>query len=330
MIIYIKLLLKNIYMYKIKQEYPDFIVKENIKLNLDSNGDYGQFLLRKIGLDTKEVINKLRVVLKTSKISYAGLKDKNAETYQYISIYKPDIGKIAKINFDRFELKLVGYGNNPIFLGQLDNNTFIITIRNLDYEHKNINFIENYFDEQRFSKNNVSIGRFILKKEYKSALNILGLDGDLNELKKLSRDKLRFYINAYQSYLWNSVVANLLEKNKNNRLKYSLGELVFLKNKIKNFKVPMLNFDTEFNSKSIEESYNKIMKIEGITKDSFLIREIPELINESVDRDVFIDVKIKSSFMDDELNKGKFKQILEFKLPKGGYATIVIKKMFSF
>ena len=114
-------------MYKIKQEYPDFIVKENIKLNLDSNGDYGQFLLRKIGLDTKEVINKLRVVLKTSKISYAGLKDKNAETYQYISIYKPDIGKIAKINFDRFELKLVGYGNNPIFLGQLDNNTFIIT-----------------------------------------------------------------------------------------------------------------------------------------------------------------------------------------------------------
>ena len=319
-------------MFRIKCEYNDFIVKENIDLELKEFGDFGYFLVRKINLNTKEAIRTLANVfgIKINRISYSGLKDKHAETYQYISIFKPDINKSERIKFDNFDLKFVGLGNKPIFLGQLDSNTFIITVRNLDHEYKKINFIENYFDEQRFSKNNVNIGRFILKKDYKSALNILGLNGNLNELKKLRKDKLRFYINSYQSYLWNFVVANLLEKNKNNKLKYSLGELVFLKDKIKNFKVPILNFDTEFNSKSIEEAYNKIMKIEGISKDSFLIRDVPELINESVDRDVFIDVKIKSSFMDDELNKGKFKQILEFKLPKGGYATIVIKKMFSF
>ena len=134
--------------FRIKCEYNDFIVKENIDLELKEFGDFGYFLVRKINLNTKEAIRTLANVfgIKINRISYSGLKDKHAETYQYISIYKPDIGKIAKINFDRFELKLVGYGNNPIFLGQLDNNTFIITVRNLDYEHKNINFIEVWGD----------------------------------------------------------------------------------------------------------------------------------------------------------------------------------------
>lgn len=316
-------------MYTLKTNFSDFVVKENIDLELKEFGDFGYFLLRKINLNTKEAIEILANLLgiKINRISYAGLKDKNAETYQYISVYKPNIHKINNLN--NINVEFIGYGTKPISLGQLNFNEFKITVRNLDYKYKAIKFFENYFDEQRFSKNNVNIGRFILKKDYKSALNILGLNGDLNELKKLSKDKLRFYINSYQSYLWNFVVANLLEKNKNNRLKYSLGEFVFLKDKIKNFKVPILNFDTEFNSKSIEEAYNKIIKIEGISKDSFLIREIPELINESVDRDVFVDVKIKSSFIEDEINNGKFKQILEFKLQKGSYATIVIKKMFT-
>ena len=155
------------------------------------------------------------------------------------------------------------------------------------------------------------------------------MKGNLNELKKLRKDKLRFYINSYQSYLWNFVVAKILSNNKDTfKLKYSLGEFTFLKNKVKNFSVPILNFDTEFNTKSIEEAYNKVIETEGISKDSFLIRQIPELINESVERDVFVNVKIESRFNEDDLNKEKFKQIIEFTLPKGSYGTILIKKMF--
>lgn len=317
-------------MYTVKANFSDFIVKENIDLELKEFGDFGYFLLKKVNLNTKEAIEILANFLgiKISRISYAGLKDKNALTSQYISIYKPDINMIKNLNLNKIKIEFIGYGTKPISLGQLSFNEFKIAVRNLDCKYKEIKFFENYFDEQRFSKNNVNIGRFILKKDHKRALSILGLNGDLNELKKLSKDKLRFYINSYQSYLWNFVVTNLLEKNKNYKLKYSLGEFVFLKDKIKNFKVPMLNFDTKFGS-GIKLVYERIMKEEGISKDSFLIREFPELINESVDRDVFIDVKIVSSFMEDELNKGKFKQILEFSLPKGSYATMVIKKMFA-
>jgi|SRR3989344_950561 len=321
-------------MYNIKLRIKDFVVKEVLDFNSIGDGDYGYFILNKIGLNTIDAISLLSRYLKTNRknIGYAGLKDKNAETYQYISIFKPDLNKISKLQLENMSLEFVGYGKDPISIGCLEGNDFIITVRNLDCKYKKIKFFENYFDEQRFSSHNVEIGRNIVKRNYQIVSNLLKLDSsDVNSIKKHDKNILKFYINAYQSYLWNRVVAELLRKNKDySEVDYSLGKFVFLKNKIKNFKVPLLNFDTEFNNKLIEEVYNNIMKIEGISKGSFLIREVPELINEGVERDVFVDVKIKSSFMEDELDKGKFKQILEFKLPKGSYATLLVKKMFSF
>jgi len=319
-------------MYKIKQISSDFIVKENIELELKELGYFGYFLLKKVNLTTKEAIENLANFLgiKINRISYSGLKDKNAETFQYISIYKPYLNKINKINPNNFEVKFAGMGNKPIFLGQLESNDFIITVRDLDHKYKKINFVENYFDEQRFSRNNVEIGRYMVKKEYGKVMKLLGFkESGLNQVNRLDKNKLKFYINSYQSYLWNSAVAKILSNNKDTfKLKYSLGEFTFLKNKVKNFSVPILNFDTEFNTKSIEEAYNKVIETEGISKDSFLIRQIPELINESVERDVFVNVKIESRFNEDDLNKEKFKQIIEFTLPKGSYGTILIKKMF--
>ena len=315
-------------MYKIKCLYEDFLVRENIELNF-TTGDYYYFLIEKKGLGTLDTIKLISQKLKLdlTRFGYAGLKDKNALTSQYISIFKPDMIILDKIDLKNLTLKFIGLGNKPISKGTLLGNDFVITVRNLDNEHKKISFIENYFDEQRFSSNNVDVGRNIVKRNYNQIFEFLNID-NFNSLKKNDHSMLRFYVNSYQSYLWNCVVADLLRKEKGYfEVDYSLGKFVFLNRKIKNFKVPLLNFDSKFES-GVKLVYERIMKEEGISKDSFLIREFPELINETDYRDVVVDVSIKSRFENDELNKGKFKQILEFSLPKGSYATIVIKKMF--
>jgi len=72
------------------------------------------------------------------------------------------------------------------------------------------------------------------------------------------------------------------------------------------------------------------MKEEKITKEDFLIREIPEISSEGNERDLIAEVKdLNVIYGDDELNKGKMKGIISFNLPPGCYGTIVVKKMFN-
>jgi tRNA pseudouridine13 synthase len=71
------------------------------------------------------------------------------------------------------------------------------------------------------------------------------------------------------------------------------------------------------------------MKGEKLKQEDFIMRKIPELSSEGNSRSMFVEVKdFKVSYSKDELNKGKLKAVLDFKLPPGSYATMVVKKMF--
>ena len=67
-----------------------------------------------------------------------------------------------------------------------------------------------------------------------------------------------------------------------------------------------------------------------IKLDDFIIRQFPYLIEETVYRDVFVKIKDFKilNYEKDELNPEKFKEKISFFLPKGSYATMVIKQMF--
>src|SRR3989338_3072177 len=120
--------------------------------------------------------------------------------YGYFILNKIDLNKISKLQLENMSLEFVGYGKDPISIGCLEGNDFIITVRNLDCKYKKIKFFENYFDEQRFSSHNVEIGRNIVKRNYQIVSNLLKLDSsDVNSIKKHDKNILKFYINAYQS-----------------------------------------------------------------------------------------------------------------------------------
>ncbi len=283
---------------KLKQIPEDFIVKEIINLKLEP-GKYLYYKLTKKNWNTLDIIKELSSRLKTKDIGFAGNKDRNALTTQYISTPKKIDFKIKDTEFE-----FLGTGKDRIYLGSLEGNEFIITIRDLEKKLSAPKEMINYFGEQRFSTKNALVGRLLIKKQFKEASSELNLTSENNDfvksLRSLGLKELRFYIHAYQSELWNK----LAEKSKKKIL-------------------PLIGFLTE------GKDYDSILKQEGITKKDFILRSIPELSSEGSERERVIKIKKFKTleFTDDELNADKYKQIISFTLPKGSYATVVIKNL---
>ncbi|MBI2148390.1 tRNA pseudouridine(13) synthase TruD [Candidatus Woesearchaeota archaeon] len=322
---------------KTKQIPEDFIVEEKIELKLKKEKlDYSIWKLTKKGWESFKIIQAIAKSLRTNPkfVGFAGNKDRNAVTTQYISIYKIPKSKIEKININEVKLEFVGYSKNRINLGDLIGNNFKIVVRELNNKTnlpKNLH-LENYFDEQRFGnkQNTHFVGKSLLKRNFKEVCELLNLKVENNnyvgEIKKQQRRLLRFYISSYQSYLWNKTLNEILKEKKHNKFKSSIGEFLFTTSKIKNFKIPIANFDTDKN-----DVLDKIMNEEGIKRGDFIVREIPELITQGVNRDAFVNVEnIKYKWAKEELNKDKLKLELSFFLPKGSYATMLVKKLSTY
>lgn len=317
--------------YKIKQLPEDFVVEEISGLEPSNYGSFTYFLLIKRDYTTENAIQKLSRYfnIKRKFFGYAGNKDKKAITKQLCSVK----GKIKDLELKSLKIRVVGKGDNPISLGDLNCNRFEIVVRNIERLPKKIDIILNLFDKQRFGikNNNHLIGKLILKKDFRRAVEFI-IEGEKkgNVLKHLSnhpndyvgglrlipKKVLIMYIHAYQSYVWNRCVRDYVKSIK--KLDYSM-------------EFPIVGFGTELKEDNIGRVIKGILKKDGISLKDFIVREIPELSSEGYSRKVFIEVKdLKiGNLENDGLNKGKKKVRVCFSLPKGSYATIVIKEMFS-
>jgi len=318
-------------MYKIKQIPEDFIVKEVNEVKLDNKGKYSYFLLKKKSYNTLRAVQLISEKTNIKNIGFAGNKDKNAITEQIISIYNGN-KNIEKLNLKDIELKYLGKGNEEMYIGNLKRNEFIITIRNL--EKKEIDKIQdkdvlipNYFGEQRFSNKNYQIGKEIIKKDFKKAVElVIETNPDcVLEIKEHLKAKehdfigalriiplklLKLYVHAYQSFIFNKTLDQFIDK------------------KIEN--IPIVGFGTELDDSKSSKIITKLLEKEKITLRDFIIRQIPDLSSEGSERKTFVkinDFKIIEK-KKDELNKGKEKVTVSFSLPKGSYATVFIDYLF--
>lgn len=315
-------------MYKIKQIPEDFMVWEIPKYDIDDNGEYAYFWLRKKNLNTVDAIKKIAFKLKIpiKNVGFAGNKDKNAVTEQVISIRGIKKERIEGVNFPGMEITYIGQGIKPISLGDLEGNRFRITVRDLKdkYFVKSLNKIPNFFGEQRFSKNNIGIGKALVLKNFKKAVDLIDLryvkeylDDNLGDyvgaLRQIPLKLRRLYIHSYQSFLWNKSIEE------------------FLKTKpFKNEKIPLIGFGIELENNKVSSIIRKIMSKEGIVQRDFVISQIPELSSEGAVRDLFIkpgNLKVIKGM--DEINKERQKAVVCFTLPKGSYATVVISYLFE-
>lgn len=331
-------------MHQIKQIPADFIVKEISDVKTEVNGQYAYYNLTKINYTT---ISALQVLSKKFGIplknfGFAGNKDKNAVTEQKISIFRGS-KNFENLKLSSIGLKYLGNGKEPISLGDLKGNEFTITIRNLDgnnikkissLANKKIR-IPNLFGQQRFSKNNHLVGKSIIKKDFKKAVDLIlensgllesQIKGHIENNKNSHIEALRLiplktrkiFVHSYQSFLFNKIV--------NEYLKDKSG-------KLKNIKIPIIGFNFELNSiknKILKNIIKNTLDEEKISPRDFIINQVPELTSEGGFRDLFFELNFKIlEIAQDELNENKQKIKINFTLPKSCYATTAIEFIFQ-
>ncbi|WP_457642521.1 tRNA pseudouridine(13) synthase TruD [Persephonella sp.] len=294
---------KIIFRWNLKERPEDFIVKEVADLPVDENGKFYLYILIKRNLNTKEITNRY-------KLRYAGLKDKNALTFQYVSSDR-FLGEIIKEKIDDKTFYILQYAGNlkkRIKIGQLKGNKFSIKLKGNKIKDQ-IWFI-NYFDIQRLERN-FEKGRKLLKNlpegiKWK----------DLSWLEN-------FYIDAYLSFLWNKSLMNFLMENFDG---YKIKEKSF------GFFIPYTDY--EYLMGNIPKFWSIAgYKVKMKDFERKIYRKI--LIEEGFDFDTFIQklkqLKIKGDYRKTFLKADNLKisqDRIEFFLPKGSYATMFLKHIY--
>ena len=242
---------------------------------------------------------------------------------------------MERLKIKDIKIEFLGYADERLMLGQSKGNKFRIVVRNLDKNGVNVKFLENYYDDQRFGGRNKLFGEALVKREFRKVCMMLRVkwkDNDfINALRNLGKKRLRFFVNSYQSYLWNETLAEYLRKEGTvvKEVAYSLGKLVFVADvaRFLDLEVPLIGFGTSAAGKEIKE----IMKKEDLDYRDFVIKQIPEITLEGEMRHAFVevkDLKIGKEEVDD-LNPGKNKVKVSFSLGKGSYATMVVRRIVN-
>lgn len=334
--------------YTLKQAPEDFLVEEIPSAKDEGAGDYNYFMMEKKNLNTLRAVKLVAQALgvRMERIGWAGNKDKNALTKQAISIHDVPKERAEKASVEGVKLTYFGKGSERIFIGNLVGNRFTIAMRSLseadgrliaensELLRKNGFCIPNYFDEQRFGGNNIGIGKALLRKNFGFAAREIyrkEMDSPVAALRKVHKSSLSLYIHSFQSLLFNESLTEYMRGSGMDfrALPYRAGEFLFPSGKIEDKALPVIGFGTELGDDTVSIIARKVLEKHKLSPRDFIIRQLPELSIEGTMRGAFVratDFKI-GKMEDDELNSGKKKIKIRFFLPKGSYATIVVKAL---
>lgn len=142
----------------------DFQVNEFFEGEFSGEGEHIVLKIEKRGLTTEEVVKSLaRLINKPVRlISYAGLKDRQALSTQWLSVHAPgeEIEGIEKLEASGWRVLESTRHNKKLRPGFLTGNHFVVKLRNVSDEQDLVARIEqikvtgvpNYFGEQRFGR----------------------------------------------------------------------------------------------------------------------------------------------------------------------------------
>jgi len=200
----------------------DFVVDEVPLYPFSGEGEHLVLKVRKKDMTTWDLLQKLSEItgVKVREFGYAGLKDKDGLTTQYISIHKKYESLFDNIEDENFKITEKTYHSNKIKIGHLKGNNFFIRLKKVTpvqaqkidnvLEIINSEGMPNYFGYQRFGRDrdNYTIGREIL----------------LGKRNIRSRKKRDFFVSAYQSHIFNLWLSKRVEMSKLFN-SFELGEL---------------------------------------------------------------------------------------------------------
>ncbi len=347
---------------KIKSRPENFKVEEVLNQPLKDRGRYRVYRLYKKELETLSVLRRIAKEnsLPLKLISYGGLKDKNAETIQFISI--PMKFRLKELSLPNLKLKEAGFLDVPVER-EVSGNRFTILVEGVkEVPEDRLKILKefgfpNYYGEQRFTSvregelfahhlNNRKDALLFLFKPagWESSRSRKGkkafLSGDYAAAEKLlsgwrrkvaaflkkgggleeafnliPEEEIEFQMNVLQSLLFNEKLKNLIKTSgvKMAKFRYRAGELLFPLEKVE-----------------IPEEFPSYTPGSGIYSDLIEKLKIDENILFSY-TDFFHSFMRKTLVKPKEISIEKLHQglLFSFFLPKGSYATISLRFIFS-
>lgn len=312
--------------FKFFQNREDFIVEEQ-PIKFAGRGNFIIAKIKKTDLGTWDLIAKLSKQLNIyeNEIGYAGLKDKNATTTQYISIpkkYSKELSRFRAKNIEILETTLHG---SKLNIGDLSGNFFKINL----HEVKEVDLVKiekalkeisktgmpNYFGYQRFGKE--------VEQNLEKARKLIYGDLTIKD-HKLSK----MLISIYQSDFFNAWLAK--------RVELSQEEFELLDGDVfKEYKS-----DKFFTPKKITEIIKKDFTDKKIVPTGLLTgrkafrslgkaRELEEKFDDMYiqEKGYRRDALVFPTNIETKYDKKKSIFTISFILPKSSYATVLIENV---
>ncbi len=385
---------------RLKVTPRDFRVRELLTFENDPAGQHYVHLLSKTKMDTMEALGVVAKLARVTRndIAFAGLKDRQGETEQWISIR----GRRVDYRGAGVQVSFKGRSKTPINSKQSTGNSFQIVVRDLDWpeaekasvmtrQMKRDGFI-NYFDDQRFGSLRHGQGmpmHAVLVGNFEGALHRIlarpstrAVSGDV-KLKQLlekhwgdwdaclsiargplyqpvfqhlqrqpedfkgalakvsSRNKL-IHAFTYQSYLWNQAVHKYLWQRlgKRNRLLIpsEIGAMCTF-NKLddepreilQKLDSPLYAPDGEGGSPEFHTIMLDLLHHEELKPKEMRENQVPGMYWRQESRPILVvPENMRISQPDEDEEDRRFAKLtLTFALPRGAYATMLIKQLFA-
>jgi len=336
-----------------KQSVNDFIVTEVPLYEFSGEGEHLVLKVRKKNVTTWQMLDIFAKTLgiKSREIGYAGLKDKNAMTIQHISINKKYEERLKDFESKDIKILETTYHKNKIKIGHLKGNKFFIRLKKtnplsatkIDEAIKAIKTygIPNFFGFQRFG---------ITQENYNRGKEIVE-----GKLKIRDRKEKKFLIGSYQSYMFNSWLSKRLEISKiiescsikelQSYFKLDKNIITAIKNQPHRFKLLQGDLMHHY-------PHGRVFELSNMEEDSkrFVEKDVVPtgiLSGSRVSQSKDLAFEYEKDFLDEQIplnGTRKFAWIfpkeietnyrekdfwyeLNFYLPKGSYATVLIEEL---
>ena len=318
----------------IRTHFSDFKVDEKFDFDFTGEGEHSLIHIKKTDTNTDWLCRQIAELagLKKVDVSYAGLKDRNAITTQWFSVWlpgKPD-PDWSQLNSENIKVLDSLRHNRKLRRGSLRGNQFTLIVRNVEGDasdlEKRMDIIKadgvpNYFGDQRF-----------------------GIDGQNLEKAKImfsgKREKDRFkrgiYLSAARSAMFNDVLSQRVEMDK--WANGIAGDVMLLDNSHSYFLTE--NIDDEIVIRLKEHDIHPSGPLWG--RGELLSKlSVAELENKLPNKFEMFDSGLKNARLDQDRrslrlsvnqlrwNYDANNKLLElsFFLPAGGYATAVLREI---
>jgi tRNA pseudouridine13 synthase len=314
----------------------DFIVKEQLPFQPDGTGTHAFLWIEKTSLNTLFVIELLAKFtgLAAKHIGYAGLKDKQAITSQWFSINLEGLSEPNWAGFSHpgVKIKKITYHKKKLKTGSVKANEFTILLRNI--EAVNADEIEqrlekishygvpNYFGPQRFGINNQNISK--------------AADWFSGKIKINQRSQKSIILSAARSMLFNQLLSQRITEYGWHQI--ISGEVMMLNGSHSIFVVSdpaEKEIQSRFDNKDIHPTLSLwgkgelMSKLELLKLENNLFQQFSDwcksLENKGLKKDRRVMRVIPEKLQYHWINKNQLQ--LKFSLPKGCYATSILREL---